>query len=181
MNTLVQFSNLYESKIKSGLKDRFSYTNTHQIPRLVKIVLSMSLGSTQIDSKNIASAVSEIGLIAGQKPIVTKAKKSIAAFKIRSGMEIGCKVTLRKKRMYEFLERCVLIALPRVKDFYGFSMKNFDVQGNFSFGIKEQIIFPEIDYDKINSVRGFNVTIVTSATEKESSKALLEGFHLPFL
>jgi large subunit ribosomal protein L5 len=151
-----------------------------EVPRLVKVVLSMGVKDAVTESKAIENAVKELTLIAGQKVMATNARKSIASFKLREGMPIGCKVTLRKDRMYDFLERLIMIALPRLRDFRGFSSKSFDGKGNFSLGIKEHIIFPEINYDKIEKIRGFNVTIVTSASNTKNAKALLEKFHLPF-
>lgn len=140
----------------------------------------MGVGETVADSKVINNAVNDLTLISGQKPLVTEAKKSIATFKLRKGMKVGCKVTLRKDRMYDFLERLVIVALPRIKEFRGFSSKSFDGRGNFTFGIKEQIVFPEINYDKIDVIRGMDITIVTSAMNNEEGKLLLSGFNLPF-
>ena len=153
--------------------------NKHEIPKLTKIVLNMGVGDAVTDKKKLTNAMDELTLIAGQKPVMTKARKSIATFKLREGMPIGCKVTLRSDRMYEFLERLVNMALPRVRDFHGISGKNFDGRGNFAFGIKEQIIFPEINYDKVENVRGLDVVICTTAKSDEEAKALLTGFNLP--
>jgi large subunit ribosomal protein L5 len=178
---LKKFSSLYETEIRPGLTKTFGYKNLHQVPKLHKVVLSMGVGEAALDSKVINAAVKDLELISGQKAISTKAKKSIAAFKTREGMQIGCKVTLRRSRMYEFLERLVLTALPRIREFRGFSINSFDGRGNFSFGIKEQIVFPEIEYDSVQKVRGLNVTIVTSARSGLEGRALLEGFNLPFL
>jgi large subunit ribosomal protein L5 len=147
---------------------------------LTKIVLNIGVGDAVTDKKKLNSAVEELGLIAGQKPVVTTARKSIATFKLREGMPIGCKVTLRSTRMYEFLERLINMALPRVRDFHGISGKNFDGRGNFAFGIKEQIIFPEINYDKVENIRGMDICICTSAKTDEEAKALLTGFNLPY-
>lgn len=177
---IVNFKKLYRDTIKNNLSQAFGYKNVHQIPAIQKIVLNMGVGESIKDSKIIANAVNDMKMISGQKPSITKAKKSIATFKLREGMSIGCKVTLRNSRMYDFLERLVWVALPRVKEFRGFSDKSFDKSGNFSFGLKEQIIFPEINYDKTDAVRGMDVTIVTSATTKSESKALLESFSIPF-
>ncbi len=178
---LQKFDSLYKTEISQSLATKFQYKNLHQIPKLIKVVLSMGVGEAAVDSKIIAHALKDLELISGQKPVATKAKKSIAAFKTREGMQIGCKVTLRRSRMYEFLERLVLTALPRVREFRGFSPYDFDGRGNFSFGLKEQIVFPEIDYDSVQKIRGLNVTIVTSANSNVEAQALLEGFHLPFL
>ncbi|MCC2646055.1 MAG: rplE [Rickettsiaceae bacterium] len=177
---LPRFKDLYLNKIKDELSKEFKYSNVHEMPKLEKIIINMGVGEAVADSKVINNAVNDLTLISGQKPIVTKAKKSIATFKLREGMKIGCKVTLRKDRMYDFIERLVLVALPRIKEFKGFSSKSFDGRGNFSFGVKEQIVFPEINYDKIDTVRGMNITIVTSAKSDTEAKALLAGFNLPF-
>jgi large subunit ribosomal protein L5 len=169
------------SKVKDKLKEQYKYENLHQIPTITKIVVNMGVGEGVADSKVINNAVNDLTLISGQKPIVTSAKKSIAAYKLREGMKIGCKVTLRKDRMYDFLERLVYVALPRVKEFKGFNPKGFDGRGNFTFGIKEQIVFPEINYDKIDTIRGMDITIVTSAKTNEEAMSLLAGFDLPFI
>lgn len=161
-------------------KKKFSYKNKHEIPQIKKIVINMGVGEATADSKVINNAVNDLTLISGQKPVVTLARKSIATFKLRENMKIGCKVTLRKDRMYDFLERLVIVALPRVKEFRGFSYKSFDGKGNFTFGLKEQIVFPEINYDKIDTIRGMDITIVTSAKTDQESKFLLSGFNLPF-
>ena len=176
---LDRFKDLY-AKAKPELKSQFGYTNVHEIPSIQKIVINMGVGEAVADSKVINHAVNDLTLISGQKPIITKAKLSIATFKLREGMQVGCKVTLRKDRMYDFLERLVFVALPRVKEFKGFNKKSFDGRGNFTFGIKEQIVFPEINYDKIDTIRGLDVTIVTSAKNDTEAKALLSVFHLPF-
>jgi large subunit ribosomal protein L5 len=177
---LKRFKDLYTKNIVKELQKEFSYKNVHQIPRIEKIVINMGVGEAVADSKVINSAVSDLTLISGQKPVITNAKKSIATFKLREKMKIGAKVTLRKDRMYDFLERLVIVALPRVKEFRGFSSKSFDGRGNFTFGIKEQIVFPEINYDKIDIIRGMDITIVTSAKNDEESKKLLTSFNLPF-
>ena len=171
---------LYESEIRPGLIERFGYANVLQAPKLEKIVLNMGVGEGAADKKKIDAAVQDMTLIAGQKPIVTKARKSIAAFKVRTGMLVGCKATLRRERMYEFLDRLVTIALPRVRDFRGLSGRAFDGRGNYALGLKEQIVFPEIDYDKVDAVRGMNVVICTTATSDDEGRALLAGFQLPF-
>jgi len=171
---------VYSNEIILRLMDRFGYKNVMQVPKLTGIVLNMGLGEAIQNIKVLDSAVQELGLIAGQKPVVTRARKSIAAFKLRAGMPIGCKVTLRGVRMYDFFTRLVDIALPRVRDFRGVSPKGFDGRGNYSLGIKEHIIFPEIDYDKIDKIKGLNVTIVTSAQTDEGGKALLELMGMPF-
>ena len=178
---MLRFKELYTKEVVPGLAEKFQYENPMQVPKLLKISLNMGVGDAILDKKNLEAAAKELGLIAGQKPIITVAKKSIAGFKLREGMNIGCKVTLRKSRMYDFLERLVMIALPRVRDFRGFSIKNFDGRGNFSLGIKEHIVFPEIDYDKISKVRGLDVTIVTTAKTDDEAKALLSGFNVPFI
>ncbi|MDR0329403.1 MAG: 50S ribosomal protein L5 [Rickettsia sp.] len=177
---LLRFKDLYTKEIVPNLQKEFAYKNKHQMPKVVKIVVNMGVGETVTDSKVINNAVNDLTLISGQKPLVTEAKKSIATFKLREGMKVGCKVTLRKDRMYDFLERLVIVALPRIKEFRGFSSKSFDGRGNFTFGIKEQIVFPEINYDKIDVIRGMDITIVTSAMNNEEGKLLLSGFNLPF-
>lgn len=177
---LVNFKELYYKQIITDLKERFSYKNPHQVPKISKIVINMGVGKAAIDSKLMDNAVRDLTLISGQKPVVTKAKKSIANFKLREGLSIGCKVTLRKQRMYDFLERLVITALPRIKNFRGFSVKNFDQRGNLNFGIKEQSVFSEIDYDRIDITRGMNITIVTTAKNDKEGKELLAKFHLPF-
>ncbi len=171
---------LYSNEIVLRLMDRLRYKNVMQVPKLTRIVLNMGLGEAIQNIKILDSAVQELGLIAGQKPVVTRARKSIAAFKLRAGMPIGCKVTLRGEQMYDFFTRLVNIALPRVRDFRGVSPKGFDGRGNYSLGIREHIIFPEIDYDKIDKIKGLNVTIVTSAQTDEGGKALLELMGMPF-
>ncbi|WP_018862120.1 MULTISPECIES: 50S ribosomal protein L5 [unclassified Thioalkalivibrio] len=170
----------YESNVKQALQQQFSYANVMEIPRVTKVTLNMGLGDAVADKKIIEHAVSDMTAIAGQKPVVTKARKSIAGFKIRDGYPIGCKVTLRSRQMYEFLDRLINVALPRVRDFRGFSPKAFDGRGNYSLGIKEQIIFPEIDYDRVDKLRGMDITITTSAKTDEEAKALLEAFRFPF-
>lgn len=170
----------YEKEIVPALTKSFGYTNRMQVPGLEKVVLNMGLGEAIQNVKLLDSAAVDLGLIAGQKPVITKAKKSIAAFKLREGMPIGCMVTLRRGKMYDFLEKLVNITLPRVRDFRGISGKAFDGRGNYSLGIKEHIIFPEIDYDKTDSIKGLNVSIVTTAQTDEEGKALLKLLGMPF-
>ncbi|MBW1678355.1 MAG: 50S ribosomal protein L5 [Deltaproteobacteria bacterium] len=170
----------HTNEIVPRLMDRFGYKNVMQVPKLTKIVLNMGLGEAIQNIKVLDSAVQELSSITGQKPVVTRARKSIAAFKLRAGMPIGCRVTLRGVRMYDFFTRLVNIALPRVRDFRGVSPRGFDGRGNYSLGIKEHIIFPEIDYDKIDKIKGLNVTIVTSAKTDEGGKALLQLMGMPF-
>ncbi|MCH9050174.1 MAG: 50S ribosomal protein L5 [Proteobacteria bacterium] len=170
----------FESVVKAALKEEFGYTNMMQVPSLDKIVVNMGVGEAVQDSKKIASAVGDMTAITGQKPVIAKAKRSVANFKLREGMTIGCKVTLRKDRMYEFLDRLINVALPRVRDFRGVPASSFDGKGNYSLGLKEQIVFPEIDYDKIDQVRGMDITIVTTAQTDDEARALLKGFDMPF-
>ncbi|HJO35570.1 MAG: 50S ribosomal protein L5 [Pseudomonadota bacterium] len=176
MTRLEQF---YRDEIVPQLVADFGYKNVMQVPRLSKITLNMGLGEAVADRKVADVAAGEMALIAGQKPVITKARKSIAGFKIRDGWPVGCKVTLRRHRMYEFLDRLVTIALPRVRDFRGVSGKSFDGQGNFSFGITEQIIFPEIEYDKVDHLRGMDICLTTSAQTDAEARALLQGFKFP--
>ena len=175
-----QIKTLDSNEITSTLMDRFGYKNVMQVPKLAKIVLNMGVGEAIQNIKILDSAVQELGLIAGQKPIISRARKSIAAFKLRAGMPIGCKVTLRGVQMSDFFTRLVNIALPRVRDFRGISPKGFDGRGNYTLGIKEHIIFPEIDYDKLDKIKGLNITIVTSARTDEEGMALLELMGMPF-
>ncbi|MBR6409159.1 MAG: 50S ribosomal protein L5 [Alphaproteobacteria bacterium] len=176
---MANFEKLYNDVIKKSLVEKFGYKNPHEIPKLTKIVLNMGVGAAVTDKKKLNNAVEELGLIAGQKPVMTSARKSIATFKLREGMPIGCKVTLRSEKMYEFLERLVNIALPRIRDFHGITGKNFDGKGNFAFGIKEQIVFPEINYEKVEDVRGLDIVICTTAKTDEEAKYLLTSFNLP--
>ncbi|HQT62137.1 MAG TPA: 50S ribosomal protein L5 [Acidiphilium sp.] len=171
----------YESVVRAALQKEFGYTNPMQVPKLEKIVINMGVGEAAADQKKLDAAVAELTLIAGQKPVKTVAKKAIAGFKIRKGLPIGCKVTLRRARMYEFLDRLVTIALPRVRDFRGISGKGFDGRGNFAMGLKEQIMFPEIEYDKVDEMRGMDIVFVTSAQTDAEAKALLKGFEIPFV
>jgi large subunit ribosomal protein L5 len=163
-----------------ALMERFGYANVHQAPRLEKIVLNMGVGGATQDSKLLDSAISDLTIISGQKPAITRAKKSIASFKLRAGMPIGCKVTLRGDRMWEFFDRLLSTALPRIRDFRGVSGKSFDGRGNYSLGVNEQLIFPEIDYDKVDKIRGMDITFVTSAKTDEECRVLLEQFGFPF-
>ncbi len=170
----------YRENIVGQLMERFSYATVMQVPRIKKITLNMGVGEAIADKKVMDNAVADLRMIAGQKPIVTKARKSVAAFKIREGWPIGCKVTLRRERMYEFLDRLINIAIPRIRDFRGLNAKAFDGRGNYSMGVKEQIMFPEIDYDKIDTLRGLDITITTSARSDEEGRALLAAFKFPF-
>lgn len=171
---------VYADKIVPELQKQFGYKNVMQIPALEKIVINMGVGENAQDSKKIQGAVNDMTLIAGQKPVVTRSKKSIAGFKLREDIPIGCKVTLRGRRMYEFLDRLVTIAMPRIRDFRGISDKSFDGNGNYSFGIKEQIIFPEINFDKVDTIRGMDIIICTTAKTDAEARALLKGFSMPF-
>jgi len=170
----------YETVVKPELMKQFSYGNPMEVPKLEKIVVNMGVGEAVGDSKRITVAAEELARISGQRPLVTSARKSIANFKLRQGQKVGCKVTLRRERMYEFLDRLVTIALPRVRDFRGLSDKSFDGRGNYTFGLKEQIVFPEIDYDKVDQIRGMDITIVTTAKTNQEALALLKGFAMPF-
>lgn len=170
----------YEKVLKPSLMKEIGYKNPFQVPRLDKIIINMGLGEAAQDSRKAQSALEDLALIAGQKPVLTKAKNSIAGFKLREGMNIGVKVTLRSERMYEFLDRLVNIAMPRIRDFRGISPKSFDGRGNYSLGIREHIIFPEINYDKVEQIRGMDVTIVTTAKTDQEALILLKGFELPF-
>ncbi len=177
---VIRLREQYKDVVKPGLIEEFGYTNDLQVPRLAKVIVNMGVGEAVLDSKKIDAAEGELTLISGQKPIVIKAKKSVATFKLRQGMRIGCKVTLRRDRMYEFVDRLVTIALPRVRDFRGLSPKSFDGRGNFALGLKEQIVFPEIDYDKIDEIRGMDIVVVTTAKTDNEARALLKGFNFPF-
>ena len=170
----------YDSDVRPALMQEFGYKNPMQVPRLEKIVVNMGVGEAVQDSKKVEAAANDLTAITGQKPVVTRAKKSIATFKLRENMPIGCKVTLRRQRMFEFLDRLVNIALPRVRDFRGVSAKSFDGRGNYALGLKEQLVFPEVDYDKIDQVRGMDIVIVTTAKTDAEAKALLRGFDMPF-
>jgi large subunit ribosomal protein L5 len=175
-----RMAKLYDDVIVKAMTEKFGYTNRMQVPRLEKIVLNMGVGEATQDKKKVEQAASEMELIAGQKPVVTKAKKSVAQFKLREGMPIGCKVTLRRERMYEFLDRFITIALPRVRDFRGLSDKSFDGRGNYACGLKEQLIFPEISYDKVDKMRGMDVIVATSAKTDDEARELLRLFGFPF-
>ena len=170
----------YDDVVRGSLVEKFGYKNSMAVPKLTKIVINMGVGEASQDRKKIEGAVKNLAAIAGQKPVITRARKAIANFKLRENMVVGCSVTLRKARMYEFLDRLVNIALPRVRDFRGLSGKSFDGAGNYNMGLKEQIVFPEIDYDKTDKVRGMNITICTTARTDEEAHALLEGFQMPF-
>ncbi len=177
---MAKLKELYQSEIAPKLKEELGLVNVMEVPRITKITLNMGLGEALGDKKVLENAVSDLEKITGQKVVVTKARKSIAGFKVREGWPIGCKVTLRQERMYEFLERLVSIAIPRIRDFRGISPKQFDGRGNFSMGVSEQIIFPEIDYDKIDKLRGLDICITTSARNDEEGRALLKAFNFPF-
>ena len=177
---MARFQQLYREKIAPALKEQFGYKSIMEVPRITKITLNMGVGEAVADKKVLENAVGDLTKIAGQKPVTTKARKAIAGFKIREGQPIGCMVTLRGARMYEFLDRFVTVALPRVRDFRGISGKAFDGRGNYNIGVKEQIIFPEIEYDKVDAVRGLNISITTTAKNDAECKALLAGFRFPF-
>lgn len=177
---MARFQQFYRETVVPQLMVQFGYKTVMQVPRLEKIVLNMGVGEAVADKKIMDNAVADMAKVAGQKPVVTKARKAIAGFKIRQGYPVGCSVTLRRTQMYEFLDRFVSIALPRVRDFRGLSPRGFDGQGNFNMGIKEQIIFPEIDYDKVDALRGMNITFTTTAKTDEEAKALLVAFRFPF-
>ena len=170
----------YKQEVVPKLMERFGYTNPMQVPRLEKITLNMGVGEAATNKKILENAVADMGKIAGQKPIVTKSRVSVASFKIRDGWPIGCKVTLRRSKMYEFLDRLVNVSLPRVRDFRGVSGRSFDGRGNYNMGVEEQIIFPEIDFDQVDALRGMDIAITTSAGTNEEAKALLEAFSFPF-
>ena len=170
----------YEDKIRGAMREKFAYKNVMQVPRIEKVVLNMGIGEAVNDRKKVESAANDLSLIAGQRPQITKARKSIATFKLRDGMSIGAKVTLRGVRMYEFIDRLVTIALPRVKDFRGLNAKSFDGRGNFAMGLKEHIVFPEIDYDKVDEIWGMDVIVCTSAPNDDEARELLRQFNFPF-
>jgi large subunit ribosomal protein L5 len=177
---MARLKKYYEETVVMQLMDQFNYKSVMEVPRIEKITLNMGVGEAVADKKVMENAVSDLEKIAGQKPLVTKAKKSIAGFKIRDDYPVGCKVTLRKNNMYTFLDRLISIAIPRIRDFRGISAKSFDGRGNYNMGIKEQIIFPEIEYDKIDALRGMNITITTSAKTDDEAKGLLSAFSFPF-
>jgi len=178
---LTKMQQLYVDTVRAQMVEQFGYKNLMQVPRIEKIVLNMGVGEATQDKKKVDKAAEEMALIAGQKPVITKAKKSVATFKLREGMPIGCKVTLRRDKMYEFLDRLITVALPRVRDFRGLNPKSFDGRGNYAMGLKEQIIFPEINYDRIDSVRGMDVIVTTTAKTDDEARALLAAFGFPFI
>ena len=177
---MARLQQVYKEKVVPELLKEFSYKNVMQVPRIKKITLNMGVGEAVADKKQIENAVRDMTAIAGQKPVVTKARKSIAGFKIRDGWPIGCKVTLRGEHRWEFLDRLIAISIPRIRDFRGMNGKSFDGRGNYSMGVREQIMFPEIDYDKVDAIRGLDITITTSAETDEEGKALLKAFNFPF-
>jgi large subunit ribosomal protein L5 len=177
---MARLKEFYKTEVIKKMTDQFGYSSPMQVPRIEKITLNMGVGEAVADKKIMEHAVGDLEKIAGQKAIVTKAKKSVAAFKIRDDYPVGCKVTLRRDRMYEFLDRLVTVAIPRIRDFRGISARSFDGRGNYNMGVKEQIIFPEIEYDKIDALRGMNITITTTAKTDEEAKALLSAFSFPF-
>ncbi len=177
---MARLQEFYEKTVVSQLMEKFGYSNVMQVPRLSKITINMGLGEAVADKKVIEKAVNEMATISGQKPVVTKARKSVASFKIRDDYPIGCKVTLRRDRMYEFFDRLITVSLPRVRDFRGVSPKSFDGQGNYNLGVKEQIIFPEINYDQIDAIRGMDIAVTTTARTDEEGMALLQAFGFPF-
>ena len=177
---MAKLHDFYKDNVVSDLQKQFGYTSVMQVPRIEKITLNMGVGEALADKKVLEHAASDMAAISGQKPIITKARRSVAGFKIREGYPIGCKVTLRGARMWEFFERLVTIAIPRVRDFRGLNAKSFDGRGNYSMGVREQIIFPEIDYDKVDKVRGLDITVTTSAKTDEEGRALLTAFNFPF-
>ena len=177
---MARLQQVYKEKVVPELLKEFAYKNVMQVPRIKKITLNMGVGEAVADKKQIENAVRDMTAISGQKPVVTKARKSIAGFKIRDGWPIGCKVTLRGEHMWEFLDRLIAISIPRIRDFRGMNGKSFDGRGNYSMGVREQIMFPEIDYDKVDAIRGLDITITTSAETDEEGKALLKAFNFPF-
>jgi large subunit ribosomal protein L5 len=177
---MARLQDLYRDAVVGQLQERFGYKSVMEVPRITKITLNMGVGEAVGDKKVMEFAVGDMRKIAGQEPVVTKARKSIAGFKIREGWPVGCKVTLRRDRMYEFLDRLINIAIPRIRDFRGLNGKSFDGRGNYNMGVREQIIFPEIDYDKVDALRGLDITITTTAKTDEEGRALLEAFNFPF-
>ena len=177
---MAKLHDFYKDNVVSDLQKQFDYTSVMQVPRIEKITLNMGVGEALADKKVLEHAASDMAAISGQKPMITKARRSVAGFKIREGYPIGCKVTLRGERMWDFFERLVTIAIPRVRDFRGLNSKSFDGRGNYSMGVREQIIFPEIDYDKVDKIRGLDITITTSAKSDEEGRALLTAFNFPF-
>jgi len=177
---MAHMKEVYQSEVVPALQKEFSYKSVMQVPRIEKITLNMGVGEALADKKLLENAVADLEKLAGQKPVITKARKSVAGFKVREGFPIGCKVTLRGERMWEFFERLVGIAIPRIRDFRGLNSKSFDGRGNYSMGVKEQIIFPEIDYDKVDKIRGLDITITTTAQTDDEGRALLRAFNFPF-
>jgi large subunit ribosomal protein L5 len=175
-----RLQSMYRDQLAGDLKERFGYKSTMQVPRIQKITINMGVGEAIADKKVLEHAVSDLRSLSGQQPIITHARISVAAFKVREGWPVGCKVTLRRERMYEFLDRLINVAIPRIRDFRGMSAKAFDGRGNYSLGLKEQIVFPEIDYDKIDALRGMDITITTTAKTDAEARALLEAFKFPF-
>jgi len=175
-----RFHELYDNVVRGELQKKFAYKNPMQVPKVEKIIINMGVGEATGDSKVISAAVADMTAISGRKPVVIRAKRSVSTFKLREGMPIGCKVTLRREQMYDFFDRLITIALPRVRDFRGVSEKSFDGRGNYALGLTEQIVFPEVDYDKIDTIRGMDIVIVTSAKTDEEAMALLAGFQMPF-
>ena len=176
---MTRLESYYQDTLAPSLMEKFGYQSVMQVPRITKITLNMGVGEALVNKNAMESAVADLSAISGQKPIITKARKSVANFKVREGWSVGCKVTLRRERMYEFLDRLISVAFPRARDFRGLSPRSFDGRGNYSLGLKEQIVFPEVDYDKIDAIRGLDVTITTSARTDKESEALLRGFNFP--
>ena len=176
---MTRLESYYQDTLVPSLMEKFGYQSVMQVPRITKITLNMGVGEALVNKNAMESAVAELSAISGQKPIITKARKSVANFKVREGWSVGCKVTLRRERMYEFLDRLISVAFPRARDFRGLSPRSFDGRGNYSLGLKEQIVFPEVDYDKVDAIRGLDVTITTSARTDKESEALLRGFNFP--
>ena len=176
---MTRLESYYQDTLVPSLMEKFGYQSVMEVPRITKITLNIGVGEALVNKNAMESAVADLSAISGQKPIVTKARKSVANFKVREGWSVGCKVTLRRERMYEFLDRLISVAFPRVRDFRGLSPRSFDGRGNYSLGLKEQIVFPEVDYDKVDAIRGLDVTITTSARTDEESESLLRGFNFP--
>ena len=176
---MTRLESYYQDTLVPSLMEKFGYQSVMQVPRITKITLNMGVGEALVNKNAMESAVADLSAISGQKPIITKARKSVANFKVREGWSVGCKVTLRRERMYEFLDRLISVAFPRARDFRGLSPRSFDGRGNYSLGLKEQIVFPEVDYDKVDAIRGLDVTITTSARTNKESEALLRGFNFP--
>ena len=177
---MAKLHDIYKQEVIKALTEKFGYKTVMQVPRIVKITLNMGVGEAIADKKVLENAARDMAAISGQKPLITKVRKSVAGFKIREGYPLGCKVTLRGERMWEFLERLIVISIPRIRDFRGLNAKSFDGRGNYSMGVREQIIFPEIDYDKVDAIRGLDITITTTAKTDEEGRALLEAFNFPF-